>query len=47
MVYRQKVPDIDHLKDVLCADGQDLIDGVINQWSEHLMMVIQAQGSRT
>jgi len=24
--------------------SQDLIDGAINQWSEHLMMVIQVQG---
>jgi len=24
--------------------SQDLIDGVINQWSKRLMMVIQAQG---
>jgi len=24
--------------------SQDLIDGAINQWSKHVMMVIQAQG---
>ena len=26
-----------------CTISQDLIDGAINQWSKHLMMVIQAQ----
>lgn len=49
LVYRQKIRDLDHLKEVLtsCWDqiGQDLIDKAINQWLTRISLVIRAKGS--
>jgi len=51
LVYRQKIQDTEHLKEVLhsCCDmiSQDLTDAAIDQWSKRTTMVIQAQGGHT
>jgi len=48
LVYRQKIEDVDHLKQVLnsCWDmiSQELIDGAIEQWSKRLSSVIRSRG---
>jgi len=44
LVYRQKIADVDHLKQALnsCWDmiSQELIDGAIEQWSKPLSSVV-------
>ena len=46
LVYRQKIEDVDHLKQVLnrCWSmlSQDLINGAIDQWSKRLSLVIRS-----
>lgn len=48
LVYRQKIRDLDHLKEVLtsCWEqiGQDLIDKAIDQWLSRISLVIRAKG---
>jgi len=48
VVYREKVTDMDHLKEVLnsCWDmiSQELVDGAIDQWSKRLTLVIRSHG---
>ena len=50
VVYRQKIRDLDHLKEVLtsCWEqiGQDLIDKAIGQWQIRISMVMLAKGKR-
>jgi len=40
LVYRQKIEDVDHLKQVLnrcwCMLSQELINDAIDQWSKRL-----------
>jgi len=47
LVYRQKIEDVDHLKQVLnsCWDmiSQELIDSAIEQWSKRLSSVIHSR----
>jgi len=47
LVYRQKIVDVDNLKQVLnsCWDmiSQELIDGAIEQWSKRLSSVVRAR----
>ena len=48
LVYRQKIRDLDHLKEVLtsCWEqiSQDLIDKAIDQWLRRISLVIRARG---
>jgi len=48
LVYRQKIEDVDHLKQVLhsCWDriSQQLINGAIEQWSKRLSSVVRSRG---
>ena len=48
LVYRQKIEDVDQLKQVLnsCWDmiSQELIDGAIKQWSKRLSSVVSSRG---
>jgi len=48
LVYRQKIEDVDHLKQVLdsCWDmiSQELIDGAIEQWFKRLSSVVRFRG---
>jgi len=48
LVYRQKIEDVDHLKQVLnrCCSmlSQELINGAIDQWSKRLSLVIRSHG---
>ena len=48
LIYRQKIHDLDHLKEVLtsCWEQvrQDLIDKVIDQWLIRISLVMQAKG---
>jgi len=47
LVYRQKIVDVDHPKQVLnnCWDmiSQELIDGAIEQWSKRLLSVVRGR----
>ena len=48
LVYRQKIVDVDNLKQVLNSSwdmiSQELIDGAIEQWSKRLSSVVRARG---
>ena len=48
LVYRQKIEDVDHLKQVLnsCWDmiSQQLIDGANEQWSKQLSLIVRSRG---
>ena len=48
LVYRQKIEDVDHLKQVLnrCESmlSQELINGAIDRWSKRLSLVIHSHG---
>ena len=48
LVYRQKIEDVDHLKQVLnrwwSMLSQELINGAIDQWSKRLSFVIRSHG---
>jgi len=48
LVYRQKIRNLDHLKEVLASCweqiGQELIDKAIDQWLDRISLVIRAKG---
>ena len=48
LVYRHKIEDVDHLKQVLnrCWSmlSQELINSAIDQWSKRLLLVICSHG---
>lgn len=48
LVYRQKIRNIQHLKDVIidCWSeiSQQFIDGAIDQWSRRITAVVAARG---
>ena len=47
LVYRQKIENVDHLKQVVnsCWDmiSQELIDGAIEPWSKRLLSVVHSR----
>jgi len=51
LVYRQKIKDTDHPKQVLnsCWDmiSQEIINAAVDQWSKRLLLVIRSQGGHT
>jgi len=51
LVYRHKIKDTDHLKQVLnsCWDrsSQELINAAVDPWSKRLLLVIRSQGGHT
>jgi len=45
LVYRQKMEDVDHLKEVLNSCWDMIIqDGAIEQWSKRLLSVVRSRG---